>query len=422
MKQVTKKIISIVVACFICLFSALTPIQKEIASAGQDDFIAPLFSGYLEDETKATLMSQNTVIDMSRYNGVRGVGEDVGIITAISSYVVSNTQEGSIFCIPFLGTMKDLQSLEITVNGEQPTMEVLYGDTPYYFAGEGVGYRSIIDAIELAQPTAIKDGIGKLYTFEPIGGTIEFSFQKNNEQTVIHDGISWSSQGTNGYSYKGQNSDFGKYPYWIFVTDGELINFKSNVEYTVSDISYKDYADYYLNEILTEIGEEYRPLFYSQFNRSLTGNVLDVSEVLFYYSHYVFALMKIELPVGESRVEVNSSVFALVNALYKPNVYIVRTVSPYPRNCEYSLLVKASDRLPYLLEDNIGLSEMRFTDVKQKADGYFIVCSEKDAEYLLGNKKDKRENHYDWIQLLGTALVVLTASSIIIFLRVKQSK
>ena len=115
MKQVTKKIISIVVACFICLFSALTPIQKEIASAGQDDFIAPLFSGYLEDETKATLMSQNTVIDMSRYNGVRGVGEDVGIITAISSYVVSNTQEGSIFCIPFLGTMKDLQTLEITV-------------------------------------------------------------------------------------------------------------------------------------------------------------------------------------------------------------------------------------------------------------------------------------------------------------------
>ena len=138
MKQVTKKIISIVVACFICLFSALTPIQKEITSAGQDDFIAPLFSGYLEDETKATLMSQNTVIDMSRYNGVRGVGEDVSIITAISSYVLSNTQQGSIFCIPFLGTMKDLQSLEITVNGEQPTMEVLYGDAPYYFAGEGV--------------------------------------------------------------------------------------------------------------------------------------------------------------------------------------------------------------------------------------------------------------------------------------------
>ena len=149
------------------------------------------------------------------------------------------------------------------------------------------------------------------------------------------------------------------------------------------------------------------------------GNVLDVSEVLFYYSHYVFALMKIELPVGESRVEVNSSVFALVNALYKPNIYIVRIVSPYPQNGEYSLEIRLSDKLPYLIEDNIGLSKLRFTDTKQKADGYFVVCSEKCAEYLLEDKNEKGKEYHNWVIPVAMGVMVLAMSGVFIFLRIK---
>ena len=68
-----KKIISPILVMFIGLLFTLciTPMTK--ASAGQSDFIVPLFSGYVEDKSKATIIKQNTVIDMSNYlieNGV----------------------------------------------------------------------------------------------------------------------------------------------------------------------------------------------------------------------------------------------------------------------------------------------------------------------------------------------------------------
>ena len=126
--------------------------------------------------------------------------------------------------------------------------------------------------------------------------------------------------------------------------------------------------------------------------------------------------MKIQLPVGNCRIEVNLSGFTLVHALYKPNIYIVRTVSPYPQNCNYCLWIRKADKLPYLLEDNIGLSEMRFTDRKQKADGYFVVCSEKYADYLLKKEEPKKECYYNWGIPVGTGLMVLAMSGIFIFL------
>lgn len=64
-----KRVSSIIFAIFLMLFAmfGITPIS---VNAGQDDYIVPLFSGYVEDESVAMLVSQSTVIDMSNYNGV----------------------------------------------------------------------------------------------------------------------------------------------------------------------------------------------------------------------------------------------------------------------------------------------------------------------------------------------------------------
>lgn len=412
-----KKIIKASIVATMILSCGLTIIPTQKASAGQSEFIAPLFSGYVEYESNTILLSQDVVIDMSQYSGVKDIEGEVGQITTTSNYTVLTTQIGENFCLPFLGTIEEINEIQITVNGQAVQAERFYGDIPLYFAGQEEGRPSILEAIESVQPTTINDGTAKLYSFAPIGGEIEFSFQKSDTQTVIHNGVSWSSQGVNGYFYKGQNSSIEEYPYQIFVSNGELIDFQVNVEYTVSDISYQNYVDYYLDEVIAEIGEEYRPYYYSQFNRSLSGNVLDVSDVLYDFSAYMFVLMKVELPVGGSEIVVNSAVSPLVNALYNPYVYIVRTVSPYQQDCAYSLTVKLSQNLPCILEENIGLSRLKYTAKKQTADGYFVVSLEEKIDYIFQeNTKGKSEIIYICCALvLGTGAVI-----ILIALRKKQ--
>ncbi len=402
-----KKVISLILAMFIGLLFTfcITPMTK--ANAGHSDFIVPLFSGYIEDKSKATIIKQNTVIDMSKYNGAGGIDFDSGKITATSNYTISNAQAGATFCIPYMGTMDELSEVEILINGQPIQEERLYGEYPFYFAGEDSGYLSVTDAIESVQPTTIKDGTGKVYTFESVGGEIEFSFQKNAEQTVIHNGASWSSQGVNGYFFKGKNSDMQEYPYQVFVSNGELIDFQANVEYTVSDILYKEYVDCYLNEWIAELGEEYRPYYYSKFNRNLSGGVYDVSDVLYDSSTYTFVLMKVELPIGNSQIVVNSSVYALVNALYKPYIYIVRTVSPYPQTIEYSLTIIPSGKLPYLVEQNIGLKDFSYTSNRQIDDGYYIMSTDKNPNYLFDNNNQQKNKTWGLYLVIGLGSVIL---------------
>lgn len=405
-----------VITMLIVMVSIEVNIPVKTASAGYSGFIVPLFSGFVEDTSKASIISQSTVIDMSKYNGAGGIGFETGKITATNSYTVSNTQAGTTFCIPYMGTMDELNNVEILINGQPVKTERLYGEYPFYFAGEDSSYLSVTDAIESVQPTTIKDGTGKVYTFESVGGEIEFSFQKNAEQTVIHNGASWSSQGVNGYSFKGKNSDMEEYPYQIFVSNGELIDFQANVEYTVSNISYKDYVDCYLNEWIAELGEEYRPYYYSKFNRHLSGGVYDVSEVLYDYSAYSFVLMKVELPIGDSQIVVSSGVYALVNALYKPYIYTIRIIAPYPQATAYSLTIIPSENFPYVLEQNIGIKDFSYTSNKQIDDGYYIMSAGKKPDYVLDN--NTKEKDKIWILYLGLgiggAVLLGSATSLII--------
>lgn len=421
MKKIYKTLTG-VITILIASVSIGTTIPAKTANAGHSDFIVPLFSGYVEDTSKASITKHSTVIDMSKYNGAGGIDFDSGKITATSSYTISNAQVGATFCIPYMGTMDELNDVEILINGQPVQAERLYGEYPFYFAGENCGYLSVTDAIASVQPTTIKDGTGKVYTFEAIGGGIEFSFQKNAEQTVIHNGTSWSSQGVNGYSFKGKNSDMEEYPYQVFVSNGELIDFQSNVEYTVSDIAYKEYVDYYLNEWIAELGEEYRSYYYSKFNRTLLGGVYDVSDVLYDYSAYTFVLMKVELPVGDSQIVVNSGVYVLVNALYKPYIYIVRTVSPYPQAVEYSLTIISSKNLPYLVEQNIGLKDFSYTSNKQIDDGYYIMSADKNPDYTLDNNTQQKD--IMWILYLGLGIggAILFGTAIFLIINWKKSR
>ncbi|MBO5481236.1 MAG: hypothetical protein J6A63_08630 [Clostridia bacterium] len=415
-----KKIISLILVMFIGLLFTLciTPMTK--ASAGHSDFIVPLFSGYVEDASKANITKHSTVIDMSKYNGAGDIDFDSGKITATSNYMISNAQAGAMFCIPYMGTMDELSEVEILINGHLIQAERLYGEYPFYFAGENSGYLSVTDAIESVQPTTIKDGTGKVYTFESVGGEIEFSFQKNADQAVIHNGTSWSSQGVNGYSFKGKNSDMEEYPYQVFVSNGELIDFQSNVEYTVSDISYKEYIDYYLNEWIAELGEEYRPYYHSKFNRSLSSGVYDISDVLYDYSAYAFALMKVELPIGNSQIVVNSGVYALVNALYKPYTYTIRTITPYSQASEYSLTIIPSEKLPCLVEQNIGLKDFSYVSSKQIDDGYYIMSADKNPDYVLDNNEQQKDR--TWILYLGLGIGGSILLGVTIFLIVSWKK
>ena len=415
-----KKIISLIWAMFIgVLFTpCITPMTK--ANAGQSEFIIPLFSGYVENEEKTTIITQNTVIDISNYNGAGGIDFDAGKITATSNYMIFNAQAGATFCIPYMGTMDELNEVKILINGQLIQAERLYGEYPFYFAGEDSGYLSVTDAIKSVQPTTIKDGMGKVYIFESVGGEIEFSFQKNVEQTVIHNGASWSSQGVHGYSFKGKNSDMQEYPYRVFVSNGELIDFQSNVEYPVSDISYKGYVDYHLNEWIAELGEEYRPHYYSKFNRVLSGGVYDVSDVLYDYSVYSFVLMKVELPIGISQIVVNSGVYALINTLYKPYTYTIRTITPYSQAAEYSLTIIPSEKLPCLVEQNIGLKDFSYVSNKQIEDWYYVMSADKNPDYVLDNNAQQKDR--TWILYLGLSIGGVALLGVPIIMRLKKPK
>lgn len=417
-----KRIINTAIAVVVGFISVLSMVPVKNVSAGIDESIAPLFSGYVEDENKATLISQETLIDMSLYNGIEQLDNDVGEIIATTSYSLTNVQEGAVFCVPYLGTLESLNKLEISVNGQVMQAERLYGETPSYFAGTGTGYRSVLESIESVQPTKLKEGMGKLYAFAAMGGELEFSFQKNSTQTVIYDWAGWISHSADDYSFKVNNSELEGYPYRLFVSEGELLELQSNVEYTVSDISYQTFVDYYVNEIVAEMGEQYRPVIYSQFNRSFDGQVKDVYDVLFNVSLYTFALLKITLSIGTVSLVVKSKVKPLVNGLYKPYIYLVRTVSPYPQPCAYSLQIVPSENLPYVIENNIGLSDdMRFASNQQITDGYYVCCSEKQTEYVAGKKSLDDNKRRKWFGI-GIGAVVLAIAIDVGILMIKGKK
>jgi len=391
----------------------------KIASAGQDDFIMPYYNGYVQDG--ATMLSQNTVIDMSGYNGAGGVGFDAGIVTATSEYQLNVTQENAVFCLPYAGLLEDLNGVSIKVNGVAVTLERVYGDMPYYYAGLGGDKDTILEAISSAKPSVL-EGTGKLYTFETSVAPLEYSFAKTETQTVLHSGLNWSSYGADGYSIKYNTNTNEEYPYKLFVTDVELQNFTSNVGYEITDISYKDFLDFHVDELIAEMGEEYREIFYSNFNRQLDGQVKEMYDVFYHYSDYVFALLKISLPVGTVSIDVGTKIKPMVNGLYKPYIYTIRTVSAYPQTCSYTLTIIPSEKLPYLVEQNIGLDDFSYASSKQIEDGYYIMSSDKKPDYALDNNSNK--NDKAWILYLGFGLggAILLGTGIYLFVSWRKSR
>ena len=95
-------------------------------------------------------------------------------------------------------------------------------------------------------------------------------------------------------------------------------------------------------------------------------------------------------------------------------------VSPYSQACEYSLEVKMSEKLPYLLEDNIGLSKMRFTGRKQISDGYYVVGSKENIVSVLD--KNNTQNLVVFYILSGFFIVVGSIGFFWIFYKYKDKK
>ena len=132
-----KKLLTRIVA-FSLVLASFGRLNMNTASAGQDDFIMPYYNGYVDNG--ASIVSQNTVIDMSGYNGSGGVGFDVGLCMVTTEYNLSVTQADTVFYLPYAGTLDDLDGLIITANGIEVTPERFYGDMPRYNAGLGVSF------------------------------------------------------------------------------------------------------------------------------------------------------------------------------------------------------------------------------------------------------------------------------------------
>lgn len=415
--KIKKLIISIMAGIF--LASSFVTLDTQIARAGQDDFIMPYYNGYTADG--ATILSQNTVIDMSGYNGAGGIGFDAGIITATTEYQLTVTQENAIFYLPYAGSLEDLNEMSIKVNGSSIVPECLYGDMPYYHAGLGGNSDTILEAISSVKSSTL-EGVGKLYTFETSMEALEYSFSKTNTQTVLHNGLNWSSYSGDGYSIRFNTNTNEEYPYKLFVSEGELQNFTTNVGYDVTDVTHKEFLDSYVDELAAEIGEEYREVIYSNFNRQLDGQVKDMYDVIYHYSNYVFALLKTTLPVGDVSFTVVSKINPMVNGLYNPYIYTIRTVSAYPQACEYSLTVKTSECLPYLVEQNIGINNFSYNSEKQIVDGYYIMSANKNPNYALDD--DIQQKNKKWILYLGFGLggTLLLGIGIYLFVNWRKSK
>ena len=415
--KIKKRITAIIAGIF--LAGSFGTLNTQIASAGQDDFIIPYYNGYVD--ASASIVSQSTVIDMSGYNGAGGVGFDAGIITATSEYQLNVEQDGAIFYLPYAGVVKDLNEINVKVNGSTVTPERIYGDMPYYYAGLGGDKDTILEAISSAKPSVL-EGTGKLYTFETSVEPLEYSFAKTETQTVLHSGLNWSSYGADGYSIKYNTNTNEEYPYKLFVTEGELQNFTTNVGYEVTDVTYKEFLDSYVDELVAEIGEEYREVLYSNFNRQLDGQVKDMYDVIYHYSNYVFALLKTTLPVGDVSFTVVSKINPMVNGVYNPYIYTIRTVSAYPQACEYSLTVKTSECLPYLVEQNIGINNFSYNSEKQIVDGYYIMSANKNPNYALDD--DTQQKNKKWILYLGFGLggTLLLGIGIYLFVNWRKSK
>ncbi|MBQ2882911.1 MAG: hypothetical protein IJE43_03940, partial [Alphaproteobacteria bacterium] len=78
--------------------------------------------------------------------------------------------------------------------------------------------------------------------------------------------------------------------------------------------------------------------------------------------------------------------------------------------------------LPYVIEDNIGFTELKYEGLQQMADGYYIVSSEKKPDYALDNNSNK--NDKAWILYLGFGLggVILLGAGIYLFVSWRKSK
>ena len=118
----------------------------------------------------------------------------------------------------------------------------------------------------------------------------------------------------------------------------------------------------------------------------------------------------------------DSVIHPLVNALYNPYIYTLRTVSAYPQTCAYSLSIIASENLPCLIEENIGLDNLNYTANQQIVDGYYIMCADTKPDNVLDNNSQQKDNA--WILYLGFGLggVILLGTAIYMFLSWRKSK
>lgn len=358
------------VAAVLAIASAFCVNVRPATAQSFTGFINPCFSAYVAEGSSGTIVRQKTVYDFSEYTGKYN-----SKVSLTAQYTVTSGQGGARFVYPVVTTLADLDEITITANGETLSPKIYYGEQPLYAADRETDTAYALSQCHLPQ---FEDGTGILYVFETSDAPLEISFTRNDGQAVFTGSFNQKHEGPDGYRLV--RSDNATFPCRMFATEGELPTLEANVGFTKEEISYKEYIDSQVDEFVEfwEV-ERMRDYVYSRFDECRTRGVLDSDELMGSFDRYVLCLLEVELPEAkaETEVTVRSFVEPMINANFGSAIYMVRTVTPYPAAYAYTVEVKTSESLPYIIESDLAFENNTHVAQEITDDSYFIVGSEK---------------------------------------------
>ena len=375
-----KKLIAVVFAA-VCMLSG---VKIDRASAEVAAEMRPYCTGYTSG---CEVEIQKTVYDMT---------DGAARIAVTAEYELKSVGAGAAFYYPAIVSPYKLDEIEISVDGEAVTPQIFYGNMPI-FKGTEEDCEALEAGIESAAATELAEERGVLYTFEEAENGLEYSFTKAEGQSVWYSGHSPIVK--TGNEYRMQTNGIAGYQ--IFASGGELENFAANAGYTKAETSYKDYLDGVIDEIILQLGEEMRGVYYSRFNRSENGEAVSLGEAVIYEKCLEFAVLKTELPMGAESVIVRS----YTEATETGEGYAERALAAYEAGYLQEVEIKYSKALPYLANTNLKIENGKYAGEGQK-EYYFLVSEAPSGEW--------------WQYLLIGGLVLVAIG--LIFLAIKRKK
>ncbi|MBQ8292014.1 MAG: hypothetical protein IJX88_05890 [Clostridia bacterium] len=364
---------------------------RKINAQAFDLSISPYCSAYVRGE-KASIVRRNTIYDFSGYNG-----DQIGVT---DEYIISSVSTDAVLEYPVLAKLSELDKIEVTIDGEEIKSKILYGDKPLAIFGEYVDIQSALT--EVYSPE-LDNQNGILYEFS---GLPEVHFVKRDGQSVFFGMANRYSYDGTGYTISGS----GVAPYRIFSTGGELAEIQSDITYAKKTISYREFVDFYaigLFEDMVETEEQrIKEYLYSRFNKYCEEKVVSLSDWLGSVDGEVLCLLQIPLPLARAKVVCKGFAKPMKNGAYKPTTYTVRTLTAYPQVYPYTVQIRTTACLPYVVEGKPYFKNGFYETEHIEADSYFVISSSNAPQIKkYGQSDGSKQTHVEIvIALIGAVM------------------